>query len=202
MREAIINAVVHNDFSHEYPPVFEIFSDRIELTSYGGLIQGQSQEDFFSGGSMPRNRELMRVFRDVDLVEQLGSGMSRILKAYGKSVFRISDHFIKVVFPFAENVNEPSVSSGTAKPKTGTAKTETGTANKYDSLLGQFSRSKKKKLKKLINELEQDGGKSQDELAARIAVAKRTVARYLTELSDMGIVEYVGGTKNGKYIMK
>lgn len=91
MREALINAIVHNDFSREIPPVFEIFCDRMEFTSYGGLIQGQSQEDFFSCSSMPRNRELMRVFKDVGLVEQLGSGMSRILKAYDKNIFQISD---------------------------------------------------------------------------------------------------------------
>ena len=79
LREALINAVVHNDFTREIPPVFEIFSDRMELTSYGGLIPGQSKKDFFSCSSMPRNRELMRVFKDLGLVEQLGSGMSRIL---------------------------------------------------------------------------------------------------------------------------
>ncbi len=101
MREALINAVVHNDFSREIPPVFEIFSDRMEFTSYGGLIQGQSLDDFFSCGSMPRNRELMRVFKDVGLVEQLGSGMSRILNAYDRTVFEISEHFIKVIFPFS-----------------------------------------------------------------------------------------------------
>ncbi len=48
MREALINAIVHNDFSREIPPVFEIFSDRMEFTSYGGLIQGQSRKDFFA----------------------------------------------------------------------------------------------------------------------------------------------------------
>ena len=101
MREALINAVVHNDFSREIPPVFEIFSDRMEFTSYGGLIQGQGLDDFFSCGSMPRNRELMRVFKDVGLVEQLGSGMSRILNAYDRTVFEISEHFIKVIFPFS-----------------------------------------------------------------------------------------------------
>lgn len=54
---------------------------------------------------MPRNRELMRVFKDVGLVEQLGSGMSRILKSYDKSIFQISEHFIKAVFPFAKSFN-------------------------------------------------------------------------------------------------
>lgn len=102
LREALINAIVHNDFSQEIPPVFEIFNNRMEFTSYGGLIQGQSKEDFFSCSSMPRNRELMRVFKDVGLVEQLGSGMSRILKYYNKSVFKISEHYIKVTFSFVQ----------------------------------------------------------------------------------------------------
>lgn len=43
LREAIINFIVHNDYSREIPPVFEIFSNRIEMTSYGGLIPGQSE---------------------------------------------------------------------------------------------------------------------------------------------------------------
>ena len=37
LREAIINAFVHNDFTGEVPPEFEIFPDRIEITSAGGL---------------------------------------------------------------------------------------------------------------------------------------------------------------------
>lgn len=108
LREALINAIVHNDFSQEIPPVFEIFSDRMEFTSYGGLIQGQSEDDFFSCSSMPRNRELMRAFKDVGLVEQLGSGMSRILQFYERDIFQISNHYIKVIFRFSspkENVN-------------------------------------------------------------------------------------------------
>ena len=43
----------------------------------------------------------MRVFKDVGLVEQLGSGMSRILDAYDRTVFEISEHFMKVIFPFS-----------------------------------------------------------------------------------------------------
>lgn len=112
LREALINAIVHNDFSREIPPVFEIFSDRMEFTSHGGLIQGQSEEDFFSCSSMPRNRELMRVFKDVGLVEQLGSGMSRILRFYDRDIFQISAHFIKVIFPFSSPKKNMSIATG------------------------------------------------------------------------------------------
>jgi len=83
-------------------PLVEIYTDRIVVTSCGGLVPDLSEEDFFKCRSMPRNRELMRVFRDMELVEQIGSGMSRILKAYDRSIFEISPSFTVVTFPFEE----------------------------------------------------------------------------------------------------
>ena len=61
---------------------------------------------------MPRNRELMRVFKDVDLVEQLGSGMSRILHTYDQSIFDISDNFIRAIFPFTESLDHDGTING------------------------------------------------------------------------------------------
>ena len=37
IREAVINAIIHNDYTNEVPPKFEIFDDRLEITSAGGL---------------------------------------------------------------------------------------------------------------------------------------------------------------------
>ncbi len=59
LREAVINAIVHNDYSEELSPVIEIYEDKIVVTSYGGLLSRQTEEDFFGCMSMPRNRELM-----------------------------------------------------------------------------------------------------------------------------------------------
>ena len=78
LREAIVNAFVHNDYTHEVPPKFEIFPDRIEITSAGSLADGLSQAEFFDGYSIPRNKELMRVYKDLEMVEQLGTGVARI----------------------------------------------------------------------------------------------------------------------------
>ncbi len=68
----------------------------------GGLPYGGSESDFFSGFSVPRNKEIMRVFRDLEIVEQLGSGIPRILEAYSKDVFEIRESFIRVVLPYAK----------------------------------------------------------------------------------------------------
>lgn len=101
LREAIINAIVHNDYTNEVPPKFELFSDRIEITSAGSLPEGLSRDEFFEGYSVPRNQEIMRIFKDLDLVEHLGSGVPRILESYGKDCFIFSDNFLRMVFPSA-----------------------------------------------------------------------------------------------------
>ena len=99
LREAVINAIIHNDYTTELVPKFEIFADRLEMTSAGHIHQGEEREDFFAGYSIPRNKTLMRVFKDLDMVEYLGSGMPRILKAYSKDAYIFSSRFIRTVFP-------------------------------------------------------------------------------------------------------
>lgn len=107
LREAVINAFVHNDFSREVPPKFEIFNNRIEITSAGSLVDGLSEKEFFRGFSIPRNKELIRIFKDLDLVEQLGSGVPRILEAYKEDCFEFSENFIRLVLPATEQVTDP-----------------------------------------------------------------------------------------------
>ena len=109
LREAIINSLVHNDFSYEVPPKFEIFDDCIEITSAGSLPDLLSQEEFFEGFSIPRNQEMMRIFKDLELVEHLGSGVPRILEAYPKECFRFTENFLRMTFPNAWDLSEDEV---------------------------------------------------------------------------------------------
>ena len=106
LREAVLNAIIHNDYINGAYPVFEIYDDRIEIISSGGLPVGLSEKEFFAGRSLPRNKELMRIFSDMDLCEQLGSGMKKILRIYPQSVFSVSEHFIDVRFDYAEEAME------------------------------------------------------------------------------------------------
>ena len=103
LKEAVINAMVHSDYTLSTTPIIELYSDRIEITSGGGLPQGLSQEEFLEGVTAPRNKELIRVFKDVDLIENIGSGVLRILDAYDKSCFKFMDHFLRVSFKYKEN---------------------------------------------------------------------------------------------------
>ena len=100
LRELVINAFAHNDYTNGDTPIFEIFSDRFEITSYGGLITGMTQDEFFSGVSKPRNPEIMRIFKDLEYVERLGSGIPPVVRKYGREIFSFSSSVIRFCLPF------------------------------------------------------------------------------------------------------
>lgn len=56
--------------------------------------------------SMPRNQEIMRIFKDLELVEHLGSGIPRILEFYPKECFRFTENFLRMTFPNGWDLSE------------------------------------------------------------------------------------------------
>ncbi len=106
LREAVINAIIHNNYGNEVPPKFELFADRLEITSAGGLPAGFDETEFFMGYSVPQNKELMRVFKDLEMVEQLGSGIPRILEHYPSSAYHFTANFVRLVLPFSEGFDQ------------------------------------------------------------------------------------------------
>ena len=171
MREAFINAIVHNDYSRGVPLV-EIFSDRIVITSCGGLVDGLSLDDFFRCRSMPRNRELMRIYKDMDFVEQIGSGMSKILKAYDKSIFDINENFTEVTFMFDDSpVEEP-------KPD---KKSET--------------------LNRIIELISENPKITTEDLSQHLHIPLRSIKRILKEYQEEGLIKREGSKRFGYWII-
>ena len=82
IREAIVNAVVHADYSQRGAPLrVSIFDDRLEVDSPGLLPFGLTVEDIKQGISKLRNRVIGRVFYELKLIEQWGSGIQRMTAA-------------------------------------------------------------------------------------------------------------------------
>jgi predicted HTH transcriptional regulator len=82
LREAVINALVHADYAQRGSPLrLAIFSDRIELDNPGGLPPGLTLDDIRRGVSKLRNRVIGRVFHELGLIEQWGSGVQRMTSA-------------------------------------------------------------------------------------------------------------------------
>jgi ATP-dependent DNA helicase RecG len=81
LREAIINALIHTDYSQHGAPIrISFFDDRIEIENPGILMPGMTIEDMRQGISKIRNHVIARVFHELNLIEQWGSGVTRIFK--------------------------------------------------------------------------------------------------------------------------
>lgn len=79
LREAVVNAVVHTDYSQRGAPIrIAFFDDRIEVENPGILLPGLTIEDMLKGVSKIRNHVIARVFRELGLIEQWGSGVQRM----------------------------------------------------------------------------------------------------------------------------
>lgn len=177
LKEAVINAIVHNDYSYGNSPIIELYSDRIEITSAGGLPQELSKTDFFRGVTAPRNKELIRVFKDVDLIENIGSGILRILKAYDKNCFIFMDNFLRVSFKYRENPFE------------------------YDQKINQENdqRELSNIQNKIISLINQNSKITQKEMAKILEVSREKIKYNIAILKDMNIIDREGSNKIGKW---
>lgn len=82
VREALLNLLVHRDYSFSTSAFISIYEDRIEFVSIGGLMPGIDLEDVMVGISVCRNQDLANVFYRLHLIEAYGTGMGKIMKAY------------------------------------------------------------------------------------------------------------------------
>jgi ATP-dependent DNA helicase RecG len=168
LREALVNAVVHTDYSQRGSRIrIAIYADRVEIENPGSLPLGMTIEDIKSGHSKLRNRVLGRVFHELGLIEQWGTGVQRMISACNKAGIaeprfeEIGLHF-RVTFSFAAaSVSEPG---------------------DRDRLI--------------LDLLAQHGSLSTAELAKAVGRTTRTVRTHLNRLVDTGLVAVLGSGPN------
>ncbi len=141
-----------------------------------------TEEDFFSGVSNPRNKVLMRVFKDVELVEQLGSGLIRILNTYDKSIFKITDNYIRIVFKFKRDLEVGDDRSGAKAAQR-----------------RRICDANESKIIKFLNEY---GRINSKEAADELKLSKSQANRVLRKMVENNIIEKVGKSVSTYYIIK
>ena len=107
IREALLNALVHRDYSFSGSIIINVNDSCMEFISLGGLLPGLSEEDIRSGISQPRNRNLAEVFHRLHLIESYGTGIRRIYHLYENRAeqpkIMITPNTFKMILP---NLNE------------------------------------------------------------------------------------------------
>lgn len=162
VREALLNLLVHREYSFSASTFISLYADRIEFTSIGGLVSGVSLKDVTMGISVCRNTKLANVFYRLELIEAYGTGIRKIMEAYkGTGIIpqiETSDNAFKIILPnlnaTPEHVRQMQLNSekGTPEEKVITLAKQRGfiTRKEIEILLGISQSSCGRLLKKMI----------------------------------------------------
>ena len=103
LREALLNSLVHRDYSFRASTIVSVYADRIEFVSVGGLPSGIALDDIMLGLSVCRNPKLAAIFYRLQLIEAYGTGMPKIMRAYTESELKpkieVSSNAFKITLP-------------------------------------------------------------------------------------------------------
>lgn len=133
IREVLLNSIIHRDYSFSGSTIINIYDNRIEFSSLGGLVQGLSMEAIFMGVSQSRNPALATVFYRMNLVESYGTGIDKIRRLYSdielEPEFKAAEGAFKVTL---YNKNDSELESNKSiKIKTQLYDTDTEIVYKY-----------------------------------------------------------------------
>lgn len=112
LREALLNALVHRDYSFSGSIIININSKEMEFISLGGLLPGLYPDDIRSGISQPRNMNLANIFYRLHFIESYGTGIRKIYKLYenchNQPRIEVTPNSFKIVLPNMNYITQES----------------------------------------------------------------------------------------------
>ena len=182
IRESLVNAVVHRDYSNGGRDVkIGVYDDMVNIVSPGAFPSTITQEDLLEGRSEIRNKAIARVFKELNYIEQWGSGIRRI-----KSSCK------------ARGLKEPEILE----------KGDFVDVSLYREIIGANAVVKKDhelshQEEKVIEYLKANENRiTTREAESVLYVADRRARKILKDMVDKGILKRVGRTTNTHYCME
>ena len=185
LREAVVNAVCHRDYFEKGARVMvEIFDDRVDIVSPGSVCKGITRENFGTV-SITRNSVIASMFFRIDYIEQMGTGIRRMINAtreanVAEPEFEFSG-FFKVTF----KRNDAAFSIG-----------RQSVANRSQSV----APADRKRI--VISFLEENGQAKVSDFVNVIGLSDGRVRTLLREMISDGVIKKVGNNRYAYYILK
>ena len=193
LREALLNALVHRDYAFSSSTLINIFDDRIEFVSVGGLPGGICLEDIQLGLSMPRNEYLANVFYRLHLIESYGTGIAKIIRSYKecikKPILQTTANVFKIILP---NMNVLQFS----KPQTEEFMVSMPSST-YETSARKISFNESEE--EIIALLGKQNEIVRSNVESALGISQAMAVRLLRSLQDKGAIKAVGGGKKTRY---
>lgn len=175
LREALLNALVHRDYSFSGSIIINVNDKEIEFISIGGLLPGLSPDDIRSGISQPRNKNLADIFHRLHLIESYGTGIRKIYNLYANCPeqprIEVTSNTFKIILP---NMNRV-----TAKESVTIATTQ---------------------MKKILDYIEENGQITDIEIQELLGLKKTRAFTLAKQMRDEGLIKVVGRGTEKRYV--
>lgn len=179
IREALLNAIVHRDYSFSGSIIINVTDKRMEFISLGGLLPGLSPDDIRSGISQPRNKNLAEVFHRLRLIESYGTGIRRIFNLYARCEeqprIEVTSNTFKIILP---NMNAVPV----VEPVNKTVVTS--------------------QMQQVLDYLRINGLITEQELSDLLGLKKTRTFSIAKQMRDLELIQVVGRGANKYYTIK
>jgi len=179
LREALLNALIHRDYSYSASTLISVYDNRIEFVSVGGLPAGIALEDILLGLSVCRNPKLAAIFYRLELIEAYGTGIPKILNAYAGTgltpKIEVTNNAFKITLP----------NCGLS------ADVEAKAPGKALSMEEQ-----------VLNLIDSAGYIVRSDVDHLLNVSQSTSSRILKRMVSEGMIQQVGNGKKTKYIKR
>lgn len=186
VREALLNTLVHRDYSFRASTLISIYDDRIEFVSIGGMLPGLELDDLMMGVSVCRNPHLANVFYRLQLIEAYGTGMKKIMGAYANALvqpkIKTTNNAFKIILP---NVN--------FTPKA--AEVHKDFEKAADLALDSNE-------EKVLQFLREHLMITRKETQTLLEVSQSTAGRILKAMVDSGRIKQIGGSRSTRYELR
>ena len=181
IREALLNAIVHREYSFSGSTLINIYDNRIEFISLGGLVPGLSIDDIMLGVSQSRNEKLANLFYRLKLIEAYGTGISKIISSYNNSIekpsIKATYGAFQVVLPNANYIENNSVFE----------------KNENYSVDPQYS--------EIMKYIKMHGGITRNDAQSILNVGQTRALNILKEMLNKKVITTVGNGKKTRYIL-
>ena len=193
MREALVNAVIHRDYSFSGSAIINVNDSNMEFISIGGLPSELLVEDIKNGISQPRNRKLANIFHRLNLIESYGTGIRRIYKLYEDCAkqpkIEVTPNSFKIILPNMNSLYDVEKSEYTLRE---------GASNSLENTKHLEITPQMQELIEYITKY----GEATEQQAQEVFGVKRTRAYLLTKkMVDMDLIQIIGRGINKKYVL-
>ena len=179
LREALLNALVHRDYSFSGSVIINVNDEKMEFISIGGLLPGLSIDDIRIGISQPRNKNLAEMFHRLHLIESYGTGIRKIYKLYEncplQPVIEATPNAFKITLP---NMNAAS-----------------------DSVSEQGS-AITPQMQKVLSFIAEHGQITDAEIQSLLGIKKTRAFTLIKQMREMGLVQLLGRGEEKRYTAK